>query len=102
MNSDGRSAGSAFGLGTEEIKRRHILPKALVVGLVAGVLGAAFRAALLAAERARIQFLSHLPTWERVPLAIAIGAGGGALALGLVGGFSAGARGGGHPRPELA
>src|SRR6202158_6099787 len=98
MNSDGRSAGSAFGLGTEEIKRRHILPKALVVGLVAGVLGAAFRAALLAAGRRRIQFLSHLPTWERVPLAIAIGAGGGALALWLVRRVAPGASGSGTPQ----
>src|SRR5262249_6001153 len=52
------------------------------------------------AERTRIQFLSRLPAWERVPLAVAIGAGGGALALWLVRRVAPGARGGGVPPPE--
>jgi H+/Cl- antiporter ClcA len=78
MTTDRRSAGSTFGLGTEEIKRRHILPKALVVGLVAGALGSAFRASLLAFERMRIEFLSRLPPPERLPLAIVVGTAGGA------------------------
>ncbi len=68
---------TGFGLGTNEVKRRHILPKALLVGLVAGLLASGFRVALLTAERARIALLADLPAIQRLPLALAIGMVGG-------------------------
>jgi len=37
---------TGFGLAANEVKRRHILPKALAVGLVSGLLASAFRIAL--------------------------------------------------------
>ncbi|MEO6569512.1 MAG: H(+)/Cl(-) exchange transporter ClcA [Opitutaceae bacterium] len=89
---------SGFGLGTSEVKRRHILPKALVVGLVAGVLASAFRVALLAAERERIALLLKLPTSERIAVALAIGIAGGALGVWLVRRFAPDAGGSGIPQ----
>jgi len=35
-----------FGLQEGEVERRHILPKALVIGLVAGLISSGFREAL--------------------------------------------------------
>jgi CIC family chloride channel protein len=89
---------TGFGLGTGEVKRRHILPKALVVGLVAGLLASAFRVALLWAERSRIAFLQRWPMAERIPIALAIGVTGGALAVWLVKRFAPDASGSGIPQ----
>ena len=89
---------SGFGLGTNEVKRRHILPKALLVGLVAGLLATAFRVALVAAERARIELLLDLPPIERIPLALLIGMTGGGLGLWLVKRFAPDAGGSGIPQ----
>jgi CIC family chloride channel protein len=89
---------TGFGLGTGEVKRRHILPKALVVGLVAGLLGTAFRVALATAEGERIAFLSKFATGTRIPIAIALGAFGGAIALWLVRRFAPDAGGSGIPQ----
>src|SRR5436190_955369 len=60
---------TGFGLGTGEVKRRHILPKALVVGVVAGLLATSFRLALAFAEGRRVSFLSTLATPVRIPIA---------------------------------
>src|ERR1043166_5529438 len=87
-----------FGLGTNEVKRRHILPKALVVGVVAGLLATAFRLALLFAESRRISFLLRFPTGERLPIAITFGAVGGALGVWLVRRFAPDASGSGIPQ----
>jgi CIC family chloride channel protein len=87
-----------FGLGTDEVKRRHILPKALVVGLVAGLLASAFRVALLTVERSRIAWLSELPGALRIGVAVVIGAIGGAIGLWLVRRFAPDAGGSGIPQ----
>ena len=86
-----------FGLGKDEVKRRHILPKALVVGLVAGLLGSAFRVMLQRGEQLRFGLLDHLATGPRVVCALALGAATGALALWLVRRFSPEAAGSGIP-----
>lgn len=89
---------TGFGLGTAEVKRRHILPKALVVGVVAGLLASAFRVALAQAEAARLTLLAPLAPAVRIPLAIGVGVVGGALALWLVRRFSPDAGGSGIPQ----
>jgi CIC family chloride channel protein len=89
---------SGFGLATSEVKRRHILPKALVVGLVAGLLASGFRVALLTAEQARIALLGKLPTAERLAVALGIGIVGGGFALWLVRRFAPDANGSGIPQ----
>jgi len=87
-----------FGLSLNEVKRRHILPKALLVGLTAGLLASAFRIALQAVERGRIGLLSGLPWPERIPVGVGIGVVGGALGLWLVRRFSPEAGGSGIPQ----
>lgn len=86
------------GLGTAEVKRRHILPKALVVGVTAGLIATAFRVALATAEAHRITYLAGLPGRVRIPLSICIGAMGGAVALWLVRRFAPDASGSGIPQ----
>ena len=85
------------GLGTAEVKRRHILPKALVVGLTAGLVASAFRLALQSAENGRINLVTHLPTATAVVVATAIGAVTGGLGLWLVRQFAPEAAGSGIP-----
>lgn len=92
------NAPNGFGLGGSEVKRRHILPKALLVGLVAGLLATAFRVALQVTERGRIGLLVGLPAETRLPVAMAIGALGGGLALWLVRRFAPDAGGSGIPQ----
>lgn len=89
---------TGFGLSTSEVKRRHILPKALVVGVAAGLLATAFRLALAFAEGRRVSFLLTLPTAERIPIAILVGAAGGAIGLWLVRRFAPDAGGSGIPQ----
>ena len=89
---------AGFGLGTNEVKRRHILLKALVVGIVAGLLASGFRVAVQTLERGRVHFLTDLPLAERLPLAIALGAAGSALGLWLVRRFAPDAGGSGIPQ----
>ena len=89
---------TGFGLGTGEVKRRHILPKALVVGLVAGLLASAFRIALARAEAGRVAFLSQYPPELRIPLAIGVGILGGAVGVWLVRRFAPDAGGSGIPQ----
>src|ERR1051326_4931196 len=89
---------TGFGLGTGEVKRRHILPKALVVGIGAGRLASGFRVALAAAEGSRIAFLLKFPLTVRIPIDIALGAIGGGIGLWLVRRFAPDARGSGIPQ----
>lgn len=89
---------TGFGLGTGEVKRRHILPKALVVGLVAGLVGTAFRLALATVEGARIHLLLRCTPAERLPLGIGLGAACGALSLWVVRRFAPEASGSGIPQ----
>lgn len=89
---------TGFGLGTGEVKRRHILPKALVVGVVAGLLATAFRVGLAAVEGNRIAFLSQFEPGVRIPIAVALGALGGGVGLWLVRRFAPDASGSGIPQ----
>jgi CIC family chloride channel protein len=89
---------TGFGLSTDEVKRRHILPKALVVGVVAGLVASAFRVVLLAAEHARIHYLTGLPTGPRILAGMVVGGIGGSAALWLVRRFAPDAGGSGIPQ----
>lgn len=92
---------SGFGLKTEQVKRRHILVKAFVIGLVAGALACGFRWALERAEHGRANALAWLhgnAHWAvGLPAAIAIGAIGTAVAVWLVGRFAPETAGSGIP-----
>jgi CIC family chloride channel protein len=94
MNSDAK-LGS--GLNAEEIKRRHILPNALVIGLVAGLISSVFREALQWAEIHRIAWLHRLSPTEGLLVALTVGAVGGGLGLWLVRRFAPEASGSGIP-----
>lgn len=89
---------NGFGLGTEDVKRRHILAKALVVGLVAGVLASAFRYVLQWIELRRVDYLLSYGLTSRIGLGILIGTLGGAVALWMVRRFAPDASGSGIPQ----
>jgi CIC family chloride channel protein len=84
-------------LKTEEVKRRHILPKALVVGLVAGLIASVFRIALQRSELTRIAWIHELPRWEGLAAALVLGAVGSGLGLWLVRRFAPETSGSGIP-----
>jgi CIC family chloride channel protein len=85
------------GLKQEEVKRRHILPKALVIGIVAGLISSAFREALQWSEVHRIGWLHELPTWKGLLAALSLGAVGSGVGLWLVRRFAPEASGSGIP-----
>ena len=85
------------GLNTDEVKRRHILPKALVIGLVAGLIASAFRRSLQWSELHRIAWLQELPRIGSLGLALAFGAIGGGICVWLVRRFAPEAAGSGIP-----
>jgi CIC family chloride channel protein len=98
MNADpSLPAQPGFGLGTAEVKRRHILPKALLVGLVAGLLASAFRALLQWSELNRIACLQRLSPLNGLAFALGLGAVGGGVGLWLVRRFAPEAAGSGIP-----
>ena len=84
-------------MGTQEVKRRHILPKALLVGLVAGLLASGFRFALEFAERHRVAFQHQLSRPVALVFALTIGAVGGGVGVWLVRRFAPEAGGSGIP-----
>jgi CIC family chloride channel protein len=86
------------GLKSVEVKRRHILPKALVVGVVAGLIASVFRIALQWCELSRIGLLERLPSGEALALSLAAGAVGGGTGLWLVRRFAPEAAGSGIPQ----
>lgn len=88
---------AGFGLGTEDVKRRHILPKALVVGLVSGIIASAFRISLQWVESHRIGWQHELTGWSGLGVALAIGVTGGGLCVWLVQRFAPEAAGSGIP-----
>ena len=85
------------GLKEVEVKRRHILPKALVVGLVAGLVASAFRIALHFFETRRIAGIEGLSPATGLLVALGVGAGGGGLGLWLVRRFAPETAGSGIP-----
>lgn len=85
------------GLNEEEVRRRHILPKALVVGILAGLIASAFRMSLDHAEHFRESLLAGLPFWQGLLIAVGGGAAAGGLALWLVKRFAPEASGSGIP-----
>jgi CIC family chloride channel protein len=97
MNRDTRPPDAGFGLGTQEVKRRHILPKALLVGIVAGLLGSGFRATLQFLEHRRIAWQLHLSSWPAFVVAVGLGILGGGLSVWLVRRFAPEAAGSGIP-----
>src|ERR1700734_3265663 len=90
-------AGSGASRAIDEVKRRHILPKALVIGLVAGFFASVFRIALQWAEIHRIHCLQRNPGWEGLGLALGFGAVGGGIGVWLVRRFAPEAAGSGIP-----
>jgi chloride channel protein, CIC family len=88
---------AASALQSVEVKRRHILLKALVVGVVAGLIASGFRMALQACELARIGWIERLPAAKGLGLAVAAGAIGGGVGLWLVRRFAPEAAGSGIP-----
>ncbi|HEU5079636.1 MAG TPA: H(+)/Cl(-) exchange transporter ClcA [Opitutaceae bacterium] len=92
------SAEPTFGmLNKQDVKRRHILIKALLVGVAAGAVGSGFRGALLHVETLRLRALDSLSPTTAVGASVAIGAVLGALAVWLVARFCPEASGSGIP-----
>ena len=85
------------GLNEEEVKRRHILPKALVVGVVAGLVASAFRLTLDHVEHLRQTTVTGLPKWQGLALAVGAGTLLGGLSLWLVRRFAPETAGSGIP-----
>lgn len=85
------------GLSEPEVKRRHILPKAIVVGIVAGLIASAFRLSLDRAEDLRETLLEHFDRWTALAIAVSLGALTGAAGLWLVRRFAPEAGGSGIP-----
>jgi CIC family chloride channel protein len=81
-------------------RRRRVVPRALLVGILAGLTASAFRLTLDAAERLRsgfFHFAHTLPAWRGRPLAAALCGGGAAAALWLVRRFAPETSGSGIP-----
>ncbi|HEY4988805.1 MAG TPA: H(+)/Cl(-) exchange transporter ClcA [Opitutaceae bacterium] len=91
------AAAPTSGLQSLEVKRRHILPKALVVGLVAGLIASGFRMALQYCELSRIAWIQRLPPVEGLAVALGVGALGSGLGLWLVRRFAPETAGSGIP-----
>jgi len=85
------------GLKSEEVKRRHILPKALVVGLAAGLIASAFRAALQWSELGRIAWLQRLSPGAGLAASLGVGMLGGGIGVWMVRRFAPEAAGSGIP-----
>jgi CIC family chloride channel protein len=91
------TAAATSGLQSTEVKRRHILPKALVVGVVAGLIASVFRMALQYFELGRIAWIERLPLAWGLIAAVGIGAIGSGIGLWLVRRFAPETAGSGIP-----
>jgi CIC family chloride channel protein len=89
---------SEDGLSGETVRRRHVLLKAILVGLLAGAVGSAFRLALDRAEALRTALVTGLPRPAALVVAVVAGACGAALASWLVSRFAPHASGSGIPQ----
>ena len=82
MHSEGGE--TSFGLATTEVRRRHIVGKAIAVGAAAGLLAAGFRLALEFVEEHRLLWQTQLARPWALVVAVALGAVGGGLSVWLV------------------
>src|SRR5262245_43716785 len=73
-----------FGLATAEVKRRHILGKAIAVGAAAGVMASVFRVVLEFIEHHRLVWQAELSRPWALLVAVALGAAGGGASVWLV------------------
>ena len=87
----------AGGLNEAEVKRRHILAKAVAVGVVAGLIASAFRLSLQNAEHFRETLIGHFPKWQALLVSLAIGITAGGLGLWIVRKWAPEAAGSGIP-----
>lgn len=81
-------------------RRRRVVPRALLVGVLAGLTASAFRLAVDAAERLRGELFHYartLPAWRGLPLAAALCGGAAGAALWLVRRFAPETAGSGIP-----
>lgn len=101
MEHDAHGNEAVGGLNEEEVKRRHILPKALVVGVVAGVIASAFRLTLNLAEGFRESTLAGLTPWLAAVVAIVGGALAGGIGLWIVRRYAPEAAGSGIPHLKM-
>jgi len=85
------------GLSAGEVKRRHIVGKAVLVGVIAGVLASAFRVALERGEHLRALAVARAGAWG-LPVSIALSMAAGALGVWLVRRFAPHAAGSGIPQ----
>ncbi|HVU18487.1 MAG TPA: H(+)/Cl(-) exchange transporter ClcA [Candidatus Didemnitutus sp.] len=85
------------GLGGTEVKRRNIVFKAILVGVVAGIFASAFRWSLENVEHLRDVLVERFSGWFSLPSALAIGALGGGCGVWLVRRFAPHAAGSGIP-----
>ncbi len=90
-------AENSFGLGAGEVRRRQIIIKAILVGLVAGLLGSLFRLAVEWVEQMRIHVVKNFDGWISLPVALGLGGIGGGLAVWLVWRYAPHAAGSGIP-----
>lgn len=85
------------GVRTEDVRRRHVLVKALAVGAAAGLMSGLFRLALQAMEEDRVRWVDRRGGPEGLMAALALGMGTGAIAVWLVRRFAPEAAGSGIP-----
>lgn len=88
---------STGGINEAEVKPRHILPKAVAVGIVAGLIASVFRLSLDRAEAAREMLLTHFDQWTALGVAVSLGALTGTAGLWLVRTLAPEAAGSGIP-----
>ena len=88
---------TSFGLSGSEIKRRHLLLKALLVGLATGLLASGFRVALAQCETTRIHWLEQASLGWRIAGALGFAILGGGISVWLVRKFAPEAAGSGIP-----
>lgn len=90
-------ADHSSGLGADEVRRRHIILKAILVGIIAGLLATAFRLSLEGVEHLRSMAATGFTGWISLPSALMIGGLGGGLSVWLVRRFAPHATGSGIP-----
>jgi CIC family chloride channel protein len=96
--------GELSGFVREHEQRRRQIPRAIVLGLLAGLAATAFRAALAGAERLRLATVeaAHGFGWIGVLVPTALGAVGAAIAVALVRARAPEAAGSGIPQLKAA